>query len=157
MFSCWKCCHSVCLSTAWVSQVGVGYLMILICLSFLFPGSIGLWPRSAFQSLSKPFKAWAKVNPLKIAGQTSLALCYLYKLISLLASSTIPPVLRFTLLVGRVCVGWLRTAPISPSQLPMESMGSEPGQLPLAVNCKKIISLKTRSILTISRMSQKPI
>lgn len=112
----------------------------------LFPGSTGLGPRSAFQWLSKPFKARAKVNPLKIAGQTLFALCYLYKLIFfLLAGSTIPPVLRFTLLVGHVCVVWLRAAPISPSQFPMESMGSEPGQLPLAVNCKINISLKHRA------------
>ncbi|XP_052662682.1 dnaJ homolog subfamily B member 6 isoform X2 [Harpia harpyja] len=114
---------------------------------FYLSGSTGLGPRSAFQWLSKPFKDWAKVNPLKIAGQTSFALCYLYKLILffLLAGSTIPPVLRFTLSVGHVCVGWLRAAPISLSQFLMESMGSEPGQLPLAVNCKINISLKHRA------------
>lgn len=60
----------------------------------------------------------------------------------LLAGSTIPPLLRFMLLVSRVCVGGLRAANISQSQFPMQSMDSEPGQLPLDVNCKINIALK---------------
>lgn len=109
----------------------------------LFPGNTGLGPRSAFQHCSKPFTARAKVNPLKIAGQTSFFfVCYLYKLILLLAARTIPPVFRFTLSVTHEHVGRLRAAHISRSQFPMESVGSEPGQLPLAANCKINISLK---------------
>jgi len=75
----------------------------------------------------------------------SLHVIYISSLVFLLTGSTIPPVLRFTLLVSHVCVGWLRAAPISLSQLPTQSMGSEPGQLPLAVNRKINISLKHRT------------